>query len=279
MSEVEPGGTAEKISGTAMFAAELKAYRSHRGWTQVQLGEKIGYSDSYISDVEREMRLPTAQLAERCDEAFGTPGTFKRWQEVAKQNIYPAFFAPVIPYEAKASRIDGWELGAIPGLLQTEAYAHAQISAAKPTDSHAAIERLVSARMERQEILNREDPPLCWHVVDESAFRRIVGNSAIMSAQIDKLVTLTDDPRIIIQVLPFKGGIGMGADGRMTIFEFPDSQPMVGYSECYRGGRLMEDKAEVSEMATQLNLIRASAISPLASVEWMRQVRSELDER
>lgn len=43
--------------------------------------------------------------------------------------IYPDYFAPVIPYEEKAARISGFELGSVPGLLQTEEYARALIRA------------------------------------------------------------------------------------------------------------------------------------------------------
>ena len=39
-------------SGTSSFAAELRAQRSAQGWTQVELGKRIGYSGSFVSDVE-----------------------------------------------------------------------------------------------------------------------------------------------------------------------------------------------------------------------------------
>jgi transcriptional regulator with XRE-family HTH domain len=79
------------------FAAELKAQRAQRGWTQVETGEKIGYSGSYVSDIERGDRLSTLTIARACDRVFGTPGTFVRWHEIAKRAAYPSFFAPVIP--------------------------------------------------------------------------------------------------------------------------------------------------------------------------------------
>lgn len=65
-------------SGDGYFAAELKAQRAARGWTQVELGGMIGFSDSFISDVERGERLPSADFALACDREFATPGTFAR---------------------------------------------------------------------------------------------------------------------------------------------------------------------------------------------------------
>jgi hypothetical protein len=79
----------------------------------------------------------------------------------------------------------------------------------------------------------------------------------------------------VIQVLPFAVGAGLGGDGPLTIFELPENRLLVGYTECYRGGRLVQDATEASEMLRKLNLIRAYALSPRDSVAWMRALRSE----
>lgn len=41
----------------ATFAAEVRAHWNRLGWSQVALGEKIGYPGSFVSDVERCERL------------------------------------------------------------------------------------------------------------------------------------------------------------------------------------------------------------------------------
>jgi hypothetical protein len=60
---------------------------------------------------------PASDFAKACDSVFGTPDTFIALQELVAREAYPAFFAPVVPFEQEAARIHGWELGAIPGLL------------------------------------------------------------------------------------------------------------------------------------------------------------------
>jgi hypothetical protein len=68
----------------------------------------IGYSGSFVSDVERGGRLATRDFALACDRVFDTPGTFERWQEVAKRGAYHSFFAQVLPFErATANRRPG----------------------------------------------------------------------------------------------------------------------------------------------------------------------------
>lgn len=263
--------------GTNPFGAELKAQRLGRQWTQADLAAKLGWSASFISDVELGNRNPRSDFAARCDEVFTAPGTFERLHEMVRHAAYPSFFAPVIPYEASALRIHGWELGSVPGLLQTENYAHALISASRPMDDDAAIERLVTARMERQEILTGDGAPQVWYILDESVLRRMVGSAQIMAAQIDRLIAAARSERIVLQVLPFSAGDHPGTDGPTVLYEFKDRSPVL-YAECYRGGRLVEDPIEVAEMSNTLHALRASALSPRDTLTLLRTIRRDLDE-
>jgi len=69
--------------------AELRAYRVARGWTQVELGNEIGYSGSFVSDVERGERGIGEDFAKCCDETFKTPGTFMRLWEHLQREAFP----------------------------------------------------------------------------------------------------------------------------------------------------------------------------------------------
>jgi Domain of unknown function (DUF5753) len=181
----------------------------------------------------------------------------------------------VIPFESKAVRIHGWELGAVPGLLQTEEYARSQIRVSRPQDSEAAVERLVQGRIERQEILSADTRPMLWYVLDESVIRRVVGGADVMDAQLEKLIAIASMGGTVIQVHPFEAGDQAGTDGPITVYEFADA-PTVCYTECYRGGRVVEEHQEVADMMTTVSMIRASALSPRASLDLMRRIRREI---
>jgi|tagenome__1003787_1003787.scaffolds.fasta_scaffold20766253_2 transcriptional regulator with XRE-family HTH domain len=272
------GGTAERLSGTGMFGEELKAQRVKRGWTQVELGRKLDrYSDSYISDIERGAKPPTLDFAGKCDKLFDLPGTFVRLYAIVKRaEEYPAWFeSVVVPFEVQASRINGFELTTIPGLLQTEDYARALIRAFHHDATDQDVERLVAVRMGRQAIFGATTPPKMWYVIDEAAFRRRFGGISVMAAQLDKLIAVAAVPGNLIQVLPFTISDDIGASEPIVVFELK-GQPMVGYAECYRGGRLVQDADESEAMLTKLNLIRVCALSPRESVAWIRTLRSEL---
>jgi transcriptional regulator with XRE-family HTH domain len=274
-----------KTSSLLAFAAQLRAWRGRMGWTQVELGQKMGYSASLISGVESMDKPPTGEFARACDLAFGTPGfsedagtpgTFMTFYELVSREAYPAFFAPVVPFEREAVRIHGWELGSVPGLLQTEDYARALIRVSRPIDSDTAIDRLVAARIERQAILTRDVPPMIWYVVDEAVVRHVIGGPAVMSAQLDRIIDAAGTPGIVIQVLPFTADHA-GTDGPISIYEFA-AAPAVCYTECYSGGRIVEQRGEVADLMTVISLIRASALPPRESRELIRQIRSQIDE-
>ena len=160
-------------------------------------------------------------------------------------------------------------------MLQTEEYARAVISAGKPRDGSAAIDRAVGARLERQAILAREDPPMLWHVLHEGVLRHVVGGPAVMATQLDKLAELAAQPGIVIQVLPFTASDHPGTDGPILVYDFAGA-PSVAYTECNGGGRVVESADEVGDLTMVLNMIRAAALSPRESVSLIRKIRSEI---
>lgn len=267
-----------KASALAAFASELRSWRQRLGWSQAELADKIAYSPSLVSAVETVAKTPTHDFARRCDQATGAPGTFERLQELVAREAYPAWFAPVVGFEREAVRLHGWELGAVPGLLQTEEYARALFRASRPQDSADAIDRMVVARLERQEILTGEHPPMVWYVLAEGVLRQLVGGPAVMAGQLDRLIHQAGQQRTVIQVLPFSAGDYAGSDGAIAVFEFAGAAT-VAYTECYGGGRIVEARDEVAGLMTVVSMLRASALSREASRELMRKIRSEIGDQ
>lgn len=278
MADAESSATDAESSAAGIFAAELKAQRGRLGWTQVQLGQRIGYSGSFISDVERGTRWASLDFALRCDKEMGLPGTLERMHELTRREAYPSWFSPVIPFEVAAVRIHGWELGSIPGLLQTERYARSVIQARRPQADEATIERTVAARMDRQAILAREAPPLLWYVLHEGALRHVVGDREIMVEQLDKLIKSASMPSVVTQVLPFTAHDHAGVEGPIVIYESPGG-PAVAYTECYGGGRIVEASDDVADLMTVVGMLRAAALPPRDSLAFMKQIRRDLDDR
>ena len=173
-------------------------------------------------------------------------------------------------------KISGWELGAVPGLVQTEDYARALIRARRPHDDEEGVERTLRGRMERQEILSRPKAPKLWYVLSEGVLRQCIGGAEVMGGQLDKLIKAAETPGWVVQILPFSAQANAGIDGLLYLYERP-SVPMVAYCETYGGARLIEDQSEVSDLTTVTGMLRAAALSPWDSVALMRTIRRDLD--
>lgn len=265
-------------SAATRYADELKAWRRLLGVTQQEFADRIGHSLALVGSVEQCNRSPSPTFAAACDAATGAPGTFTRWQAQVVQESYPAFFAPVVEFERSAARIHSWDLGAIPGLLQTPEYARAIVQASQPTSSAEEVERTVEARMGRQEILSAGNAPMLWYVIHEGVLRHVIGGTDVMASQLDQLLDSSARPGVMVQVLPFTANDHAGVEGPIVVYEFDDA-PSVGYTECHRGGRIIEAQTEVADLMLVVGMLRASALPVRESAALIRQVRSSYSER
>jgi transcriptional regulator with XRE-family HTH domain len=212
-------------SALGLFSAELKHARTARGLTQEALGDKIAYSSSLVAMVETGRRVPTLDLARRCDEALDTSGVLARMHRLVAAEAYPSWFRPFVELEKAATSLRWWEPLLIPGLSQTGEYARAVLRAARPHDRDEAIDQLVTARLDRQAILMRDDPPNVWVVIDEGVLSRPVGEPGVMAAQLDRVIAAARDPWVTVQVMPTAAGAHPGLLGPFVIAGFA-SAPM-----------------------------------------------------
>jgi hypothetical protein len=74
--------------------------------------------------------------------------------------------------EHDATVIGSMEAQFVPGLLQTEAYAHAVMRSSLSESLLGRTDQLLAFRMARQRILRRDEPPQFHTVIDEAALRR-----------------------------------------------------------------------------------------------------------
>ena len=89
------------------------------------------------------------------------------WREF--DDVMPQYLQNYIGLEEAASTLRTYEIHFVPGLLQTPEYARAVLSSTIPPLKGRDLERAVTLRLTRQQVLEREDPLTVWAVVDESA--------------------------------------------------------------------------------------------------------------
>ena len=256
------------------FADELKAFRAQAGLSREDVAVKVNYSPSLIGMIETGRRSPTPKLAELLDTMFGTPQTFARHEKRLRGIPFSAGFRPFQPYEAEASALRLFEHTLIPGLFQTEDYARATL-AAHPHTSADVVEERVAARLARQEILTREDPPppILWVLLDENVLRRQVGSRKVMHDQIGHLAALAREPAITVQVIP-SCVVHPGLHGAFAIAELPD-MPSIVYLETAHGGQTVEDPGAGADLSVRFDALRTEALAGSASVRLIEKVMDE----
>ena len=246
------------------WAAELVAWREFRGVTQSQLAAAINYAESTVAMIETAKRKPKPDFVERCDQALQTGGALKRlMEELVERELVPDWLDRWRQIEAQATELNWFEIFVLPGLLQTPEYARAILAAGhtKPHD----LEAQVMARLERQEILLKEDPPMLVTVMDDNAIQRLIGGEKVMHDQLMHLLELAEQPHIRLQIIPHDVGAYAGLTGPFVIATMDGEQ--VVYQEAALRGHIIEGHRDVATFKRMWAALRADALPRKASLD------------
>lgn len=252
------------------YGFELRRYREAAGLTQRQLGDIVNYTGSLVGQIETARKLPTPEFSERVDAALGTGGLLSRLVALVMRSQQPAWFQQVAELQARATEIYSFETHMVHGLLQTKAYARAVLDALDQSN----LDDRTAVRMARQNIFEKEEPPLFWAVLSEAALRQETGGRAIMRAQLGHLLAFESNPRINIQVLPFSAGAHAGLQGSFDVYRFA-SDPSIVYTEGYGSGHPTANPDTVKDCSLRYDHLQASALSLRESAELIRRLMEE----
>ncbi|MEU6824041.1 helix-turn-helix transcriptional regulator [Streptomyces atriruber] len=238
------------------YGSELRRLREAAGLSQPQLGSCVFVTASLIGQVETTRRVPTRDFSERVDAALGTDGLFSRLVGLVLRSQLPSWFQAYAEMEARASFISTYQAQVVYGLLQTEPYAKAVLGTERP----ANLDELVAARLERQRILTRNNPPVLWVVLDEAVLYREVGDRTIMRDQLSHLLSFRDHRWAQIQVLPFSTGQHCATRGSFNLLRF-DSDPDLFYAESYDIAHMTANPQVIRERSLSYARLQAAALS------------------
>jgi transcriptional regulator with XRE-family HTH domain len=278
-SAAEVADTRSPVLRRRELGAMLRALRTEKGLTVEQVAESLLCSPSKVSRLETGHRGASPRDIRDLSDLYQVdPAQREHLARLAKQGRDQAWWQPYgLPYEtymgleADARRISDYEPGVFPGLLQTPDYARAVHEAAMPKLSAAVIEQRIEVRLVRQAVLTREDPPApqLEAIVDEAVLRRPVGGPAVMSAQIDRAIELSDLANVTIRVLPFAVGAHPALDSTFILLEFEDPLPAVVYVEGLVGHLYVERAQDVQRYRQVFESLRNSSLDEQKSLGLM----------
>jgi transcriptional regulator with XRE-family HTH domain len=251
---------------------ELKRLRTARKLTQRHVADKLDWSQSKViriengsvavgvTDLQALLRLYGVDDQATIDEMAEMARGSKRLPFTDYKDFLPPETLRFFAYESSASIIRQVQGMLMSGLLQTEEYARALLGSWGMERNQ--INQVWAARLERQELLDRAEPPEMFFILDEAAVYRPVGGEGVMRHQRTRLLELAERPRVTIQIVPFSVGAHAGMRGPFNYLEFPgENDPDVLYLEGQMGDYVFRDEEEVlSEY-----LVRFFALEKIAS--------------
>ncbi|MEU6299376.1 helix-turn-helix domain-containing protein [Streptomyces erythrochromogenes] len=252
------------------YGSELRRLREDAGLNQAQLGSIVFCTGSLIGQVETTRRVPTRDFSERVDAALGTGGVFSRLVGLVLRHQLPTWFQPYAEMEARAAYISTFQAQLVYGLLQTEEYARAVLGVRGEGD----LDANVAARMERQRILDRENPPLLWVVMSEAVLHQETGGRDVMRNQLAHLLDLRGREWVRVQILPFEAGAHVGLDGSFTVLRFEDT-PDIVYTEDFVQGHMTANPQALREGSLRYDHLQAAALSLEDSAALIARVLEE----
>jgi hypothetical protein len=125
--------------------------------------------------------------------------------------------------ESTAKRVLTYEPTYIPGLLQTTEYSRALLHKIGVTDEER-LESIMNARAERQDVFRRENRPLFHFIITEAPVSRPAGSNGVMRRQLHRLIELSQEGKVTIQLIPFSAGLHPKVDESFTLLEFEDEK-------------------------------------------------------
>ncbi|HEY9392104.1 MAG TPA: helix-turn-helix transcriptional regulator [Mycobacteriales bacterium] len=271
------------------LARELRQLRETRGMTIGEVGHATDISPATVQRYETERGAVKVNYVRALLDLYGTSGgTREALIDIARSSRQKGWWAAYgdvirpdfeeyVGLETEATSLRAYGTHLVHGLLQTPEYARALLTAVRPTDSPTNIDRLVDLRMQRQALLDRRPRFSLWAVVDEAVLRRPVGGSDVMCDQLRHLAKMAELPNVTLQVMPFSRGAHTGLDGAFSILEFPGrADPDVIYLDGPSGNTYVEDTVEISRFTLVFDHLRAEAMAPDRSVEFIEMVVRDL---
>ncbi|GAA4813407.1 helix-turn-helix transcriptional regulator [Streptomyces ziwulingensis] len=244
-----------------MVGALLALYREAAGYTQRSLGEVFSISEQQIASIEQGRRPLKSDLAEKLDDLLKTKGALSlAVSKMPEVDLIPLWAEEYLDREREAIAISVYDSLAVPGQLQTEAYARAVFRSRVPVYDDDEIEQLVATRMERQKILHRKMPPTTSFVIWEAVLRDRLGGKAVYVEQVRKLRDYADVPGVTLQVLPLGRASHAGLDGPFVLLETPEHQRLA-YMETQRGSHLIADPDGVGILTQKYAMLRTQALN------------------
>ncbi|MCA6093063.1 helix-turn-helix domain-containing protein [Streptomyces sp. SCA3-4] len=161
--------------------------------------------------------------------------------------------------ESRTTAIRAHDSSVIPGLLQTEDYAHAVITGVESERPH--LDQGVRFRIERQRVLAGLRS---YHaVIYEAALRMRIGDTNTMRKQLLKLIEIARLPHVTLQIFPFEGGAYSTFSRNFVLLGGPTPELDTLYREHPTSADFIGDGDVIADYTRMFERLTSLALAPV----------------
>ncbi len=255
----------------------LHQLREDAGLTAAEAAAAIGGKGPKLSKIENGKQAATPDEVEKLGELYGVTAKRRRylvdlaWQipkrSPRRSSMYrdavPDWFERFLALESDTTAMRVYELALVTGLLQTEDYIRSTILAWEPATDPRLVERQVETRLKRQLALTRPNKPMELSVVmSEATLHQAIGSPAIMRAQLDHLIVLSERPNLRLQISPFQPQNRIVAVSPFTLLHLAGQALSAVYLEDALGATYLWEPEDYTRYAVLFDRLRDSSLPP-----------------
>jgi len=273
------------------LGSALRNLRVASELTADQVARRIRWSGSKVSRIENAKQFASPSDVRDLLSVYGLDEEeIEKYVTIARQakqrdwwhkfdDVLPEWFEGYLGLEADATKISTYESDLVPGLLQTERYAAAVLSAFPLRTTPDEMERAIELRRARQARLSGHNPMTLDAVISETVLRRTIGGPQVMRAQLESLINVAEAPNITLRLLPFTTIEHPGLDGAFSVLEFPDtSDGRIVCVEALTSTLYIEQTRQVGIYRLAFDQIRAASLEPEETAEVISTRVKELEQ-
>lgn len=270
------------------LGAEIKKMRTEAGLTAEFAAGLLGVDRGKISNIESGVRNISPDrlrtLAAHCacaDEQYlsalmdMTQPSRDRWWDEYRGRISPGLL-DIVELEWHAARIQTIQTVHVPGLLQTEDYARSVFAAVLPALSRLEVELRVAHRMDRQRVLDRDEPVPYVGYVHEAALRMLFGGRDTSRGQLNALIEWSERPNVVVRVVPVELGSFPGAGHALLYAEGPVPQLDTAQLDSAHNPEFMHADLQLSKYRAHLEWMDQMSLPADASRDFIHTILNDL---
>ncbi|MBO1413313.1 helix-turn-helix transcriptional regulator [Streptomyces sp. FH025] len=242
--------------------------------SQMEIG-KSAVSVERLHEIAEACMCVNAPLVEALADMARERRSF--WWDEYREELAAAPI-DVAEIEGHAKRLRSFNIGFIPGLLQTRSYATAVFARGfTPLPDHE-IDRRVSFRLRRQQII-RHGEKLYVALIHESALRIQYGGPAVLREQLDSLVEDSELPGVSLRVVPFHTADFSGPSENLLYAEGPVPELDTVQADSSHGSHIFDSPAQLAGYRAIFERIEAAALPEIESRDYIRSIVKEMNDR